>query len=354
MKAKEIAKSEKERFEDLAESSPQMIWTVNYEGKLTYANQKILQYFNLPAKELKIKTIFRRVNPIDKIRLLRKWLDAGNDGKGFTILLRLLNDVPAYEWFEVNVIISQKTANDIKWFGTCSSINEHILAMKRKDDFINMASHELKTPVTVLQSYLQLMELYPIPDEVREFVTKSLSTLKNFQFLISSLLNVSVINSGELTLNLSVFSLNNLLQFTVEQLKHTTSTHQLITELEASQMIVKADTGRISQVIINLVSNAIKYSPGASSVIIQLIYNKVTSKAEIRIRDFGVGIPSEDINKIFERYYRVEVEKSKPGLGLGLYIAQNILLSHGSRLTVQSESGKGTTFCFSLPVIQKK
>ena len=87
---------------------------------------------------------------------------------------------------------------------------------------------------------------------------------------------------------------------------------------------------------------------------LQLIYNKVTSKAEIRIRDFGVGIPSEDINKIFERYYRVEVEKSKPGLGLGLYIAQNILLSHGSRLTVQSESGKGTTFCFSLPVIQKK
>jgi signal transduction histidine kinase len=116
--------------------------------------------------------------------------------------------------------------------------------------------------------------------------------------------------------------------------------------------MVNADMERIAQVIINLVSNAIKYSPDANSIVIKLNFNNGKSKAQICIRDFGVGIPGEDKDKIFERYYRVEGEKTKPGLGLGLYISQNILLSHGSRLTVESELGKGTSFCFSLPVVQ--
>jgi PAS domain S-box-containing protein len=349
LKAKELANSEKERFEFLAETSPEMIWTINPEGQLTYANQRVLQYFNEPAKDLKIKTIFSRIDKVDKITVLRKWLKSDEREKGFKVVLRLQKDGFICEWFEVNVIISQKHTRDIKWFGTCVNVDEHVNAIKRKDDFINMASHELKTPVTVLQSYLQLMELYEIPDAVKDYINKSLRTLKNFQFLISSLLNVSVINSREFTLNLSLFSLNNLLQFTIEQLKHTTSTHELILEMEKGQLMVKADMERISQVIINLVSNAIKYSPGASSVLIKLIYNNQTSAAEIRIRDFGVGISSEDIEKIFDRYYRVALQKSKPGLGLGLYISQSILRSHGSRLTVESEAGKGSTFYFSLP-----
>jgi len=352
LKAKEIAESEKERFERLAETSPQMIWTVNAEGRLTYFNKKIKEYFNFKERSVETKTIFNHVHPLDKIKLLKKWLEANNEGSGFIIALRLLDRDSNYQWFKVNVINSKKDFNEFKWFGTCSSIDEHVKALKRKDDFINMASHELKTPVTILQSYLQLMELYPIPGEVREFVGKSISTLRKFQFLISSLLNVSVINSGKLTLNPSIFSLNNLLEFTIEQLRHTTSTHQLVTELDSQQIMVKADMERIGQVIMNLVSNAIKYSPNADSVLITLNLNKDNSKAQIRIRDYGVGIPGEDIDKIFERYYRVEGIKSQPGLGLGLYISQSILLSHGSKFLVESELGKGTSFCFALPVVQ--
>jgi PAS domain S-box-containing protein len=352
LKAKEIAKSEKERFQYLAETSPEMIWTLNVAGKITFANQRVLRYFGVDRKDLQLKTILSRLHPADKIRMLRRWRDGTNDAKGFTISIRLFKNKTAFDWFEVNVIASQTDANDIKWFGTCTSINEHVQAMKRKDDFINMASHELKTPVTVLQSYLQLMELYPLPDEVREFVTKSLSTIGNFQFLISSLLNVSVINSGELTLNRSVFSLNNLLQSVLERLRHTTRIHQLILEMEETPLMVNADEERVGQVIINLVSNAVKYSPGADAVTIKLSYNPAACKAELSVRDFGAGIPSEGLDKIFERYYRVEVEKSKPGMGLGLYISQNILLAHGSRLKVESKEGKGSTFCFSLPVIK--
>lgn len=349
LKAKEQAKSEKERFENLAETLPEMIWTINAEGQLTYCNQMTLQYFRHTGKSLSMNVIFSRIYPSDKIKLLRKWLPEEEEHKDFSMILRILDASLTYEWFKLNVIVPEKRTNDIKWFGTCNSINEHIKAMKRKDDFINMASHELKTPVTVLQSYLQLMQLYPVPDPVKEFVDKSLHTLKKFQFLISSLLNVTVINTGELTLNLSVFSLNNLLAFTIDQLRHTTSTHQLILIMDEKQIFVKADMERISQVVINIVANAIKYSPASTSVKIKLNYNTSTSKAQVQITDFGVGISAEDINKIFDRYYRVELEKSKPGLGLGLYISQNILLAHASRLTVESEIGKGTTFSFSLP-----
>lgn len=352
LKAKEIAKSEKERFQYLAETSPGMIWTLNVAGKITFANQKVLLYFGVDRKDLQLKTILSRVYPADKIKLLRRWLDSTNDAKGFTISIRLFKNKAAFDWFEVNVIASQSDTNEIKWFGTCSSINEHIRAMERKDDFINMASHELKTPVTVLQSYLQLMELYPLPDKVRGFVAKSLSTIGNLQFLISSLLNVSLINSGELTLNRSVFSLNDLLQSVLEQLRQTTKIHELMLEMEETPLMVKADRERIAQVVINLVSNAVKYSPGADLVTIKLSYNPAVCKAEISVRDFGNGIPPEDLDKIFERYYRVDVEKGKPGMGLGLYISKSILLAYGSRLKVESEKGKGSTFCFSLPVIK--
>gem|GEM_PF-1496630 len=354
LKAKELAKTEKERFQYLAETSPEMIWTLNAAGKLSYANKRLIEYFKLPGKDLKIKDIFCRIHKANRIKLLRQWLDTNDSGKNYTTIIRLQNQQGNYEWFEMNVIVPDKDSNDIKWFGTCMNVDEHMNAISRKDDFINMASHELKTPVTVLQSYLQLMQSFELPDPVKDYVNKSLGTLRKFQFLISSLLNVSAINTRELALNLSVFPINQLLESVVEELRHTSSTHQLILKSEKEEIKVNADKERISQVIINLVRNAVKYSPGASSVIIQLVYHNETSKAEISIRDYGVGISSEEVKKIFDRYYRVELQKGKPGLGLGLYISQNILQSHGSRLTVESEAGKGSTFCFSLPVVRTK
>jgi len=350
LKAKNEAKIEKERFEFLADSSPEMIWTINEAGELTYANHRMLQFFEVNAKELTIKTVFQRLHPQSRIKLLRYWFTNGHKGQGFTALIRLKNDHLIYEWFEVKAVFSHKDTKGLKWFGTCISHDEHINAIARKDDFINIASHELKTPVTVLQSYLQLIEVSEISDTVRSFVLKSLSTLKNLQFLISSLLNVTAINSGDLALQLSVFSINQLLATAAEQLQHTTSSHRLVLQLEKEELFVRADKERILRVLINLVTNALKYSPGADKVIIKCAYRAVRHDVCISICDFGVGIGEEDFKKIFERYYRVELQKSQPGLGLGLYITQNILNAHGSRLTVKSEKGRGSTFSFALPV----
>lgn len=353
LKAKNEAKSEKERFEFLADASPEMIWTINEEGELSYANQRLLHFFNLAPNELTIEAIFQKLHPHSKIKLLRCWLTNGRKGKGFTELIRMENDHLMYEWFEVKAVVSYKETKELKWFGTCVSEDARINAINRKDDFINMASHELKTPVTVLQSCLQLMEISEISDTVRSFVDRSLSSLGNLQFLISSLLNVTAINSGKLTLNVSVFSLNQLLTTAVEKLRHTTTTHQLVLDAENIELFVRGDEERILQVIINLVSNAIKYSRGADKVIVRSEYIPASNEARISISDFGVGIRKEDIEKIFQRYYRIELHKNQPGLGLGLYITQNIMNAHGSKLNVKSETGKGSTFSFTLPVVVK-
>jgi PAS domain S-box-containing protein len=350
LKAKNDARSEKERFEFLAHASPEMIWTINEEGELSYANQRLLQFFDLKPKELTIKKVFQRLHPFSKIKLLRYWITNERNRQGFTELIRIKNDHLLYEWFEVKAVFSQKETKELKWFGTCISHDAHIKALSRKDDFINIASHELKTPVTVLQSYLQLMEMSDLSEPVRGFVNKSLSTVKNLQLLISSLLNVTAINSGEMDLKMSVFSLNELLATAVEQLQHTTVSHQLILKTEKQDWLVRADQERILRVIINLVSNAIKYSPGADKVIVESEFLPESREVCINVSDFGVGILEEDFHKIFQRYYRVEGQKNHPGLGLGLYITQNILKAHKSKLTVKSEPGKGTTFSFSLPV----
>lgn len=353
LKTKNEAKSEKERFEFLADASPEMIWTINEKGELSYANHRLLQFFELKAKDLSISAIFERLHPLSKIKLLRYWLTNGRSGQGFTVLIRLKNDHLLYEWFEVKAVLSLKHSKDLKWFGTCISQDAHINAITRKDDFINIASHELKTPVTVLQSYLQLIEMSEISDTVRSFVNKSLSSLKNLQLLISSLLNVTAINAGDMVLTLSVFSINQLLSTAAEQLQHTTSSHHLILETEKENRLVKADEERILRVIINLVSNALKYSPGGDKVIMRSAYMPASNEVCVSICDFGVGIRQEDIEKIFQRYYRVELQKNQPGLGLGLYITQNILDAHGSKLKVKSEPEKGTAFSFTLPVAVK-
>ncbi|MGN6193407.1 MAG: PAS domain-containing sensor histidine kinase [Ginsengibacter sp.] len=353
LKAKNEARIEKERFQFLADASPEMIWTIDEEGQISYANQRLIQFFDLKPHELTIKKIFQHLHPLSKIKMLRYWIINGHSGKGFTALIRLKNHDLLYEWFEVKAVFSHKESKELKWFGTCISHDAHMKAITRKDDFINIASHELKTPVTIVQSYLELIEASEISDTVRGFVNKSLSSLKNLQLLIGSLLNVTAINSGDMVLTQSLFSINQLLATAIEQLQYTTASHRLILQTGEEDVLVRADKERIMRVIVNLVSNAIKYSPGADKVIITSEYIPAAREICISVIDFGVGILEEDFKKIFERYYRVEVQKSQPGLGLGLYITQNILKAHHSKLTVKSEPGKGTTFSFSLPVTAK-
>ena len=239
-----------------------------------------------------------------------------------------------------------------------ASITNDITPLKemeaRKDDFVNMASHELKTPITSMKLYIDLL-LKKLKTHEDERTVKTLNGIKyqteKLQELVSDLLDVSRIQTGKLTFKKETFKINTLIEETVDGLQGM-SPHN-INYITKTPVIVYADRFRIYQVLTNLITNAIKYSPGKEAIIIRL--KRANGKAIVSIQDFGLGITKEEQSKIFERLYQVidSKEKTFPGLGMGLYISKEIIKRHRGTIWVESTKGKGSTFYFSLPMGSK-
>ncbi|GAA4920983.1 PAS domain S-box protein [Mucilaginibacter defluvii] len=220
----------------------------------------------------------------------------------------------------------------------------------RKDEFIGLASHELKTPVTTINGYLQIIERSLAgSDRNAGFITKARVQVGKLSNLISDLLDVSKIITGQLPLSYATFNLTDLLAECTEVMQQTCTTHNITVEQPEEPIIVNADQQRIEQVIVNLLSNAIKYSPQANEVLVKLNHNN--GQATVSVQDFGMGIDPNDQKHIFSRFYRVEhVAAHISGLGIGLYICNEIINRHGGHLSVNSQLGHGATFSFQIPL----
>jgi PAS domain S-box-containing protein len=237
-----------------------------------------------------------------------------------------------------------------------ASIVNDITAQKemeaRKDDFVNMASHELKTPITSLKIYIG----YLIKKVGATNETNILKTLRSIQYqteklqeIVNSLLDVSRLQTGKLTFNKEKFDICELLQETVESLQGATNKQRLVYESH-KPLIVFADKFRTYQVITNLITNAIKYSKQATDIKIKV--KKSGGKAQVSVKDYGIGIEEGQHKKIFDKLYQVttDTEKTFPGFGMGLYISREIIKRHRGSIWVESEKGKGSTFHFTLPL----
>jgi len=220
----------------------------------------------------------------------------------------------------------------------------------KKDDFIGLASHELKTPVTSLSGYLQIINRrLPADDVNKPFIEKALAQINKLSGLISDLLDVSKIETGQLPLSFTGFDLLHLAKEVIEVMQYSTKTHRLTLDSNINKLLVTADRQRIEQVIINLLSNAIKYSPGADQVNVTI--SVADNKALVAVQDFGLGITRDQQERIFTRFYRVEdMAAHISGLGIGLFISKEIISRHQGRLWVESEPGKGSVFFFEIPV----
>lgn len=224
--------------------------------------------------------------------------------------------------------------------------------VNRKDDFLSIASHELKTPVTSLKAYAQLLQMDAMEsgDARKEMMfAKMDAQVDKLTVLINDLLDTSKMQNGKLVYNKVAFRLNDHVRDIVNEMQTTVTSHKIIFNEEA-QLEVCADRDRIGQVLNNLLGNAIKYCPDCKQLIVGL--EKRDQMAVCSMQDFGNGIIKEQQDKIFERFYRVTGKNlnTYPGLGLGLYIAKEIVDRHNGRIWFDSEEGKGTTFYFSLPL----
>ncbi len=226
----------------------------------------------------------------------------------------------------------------------------------RKDAFISMASHELRTPVTSLKAFTQVLQrrLRKQPDtdpQVLLVLDRIEEQINRQTRLISDLLDLSKMQVGYLALHETWFDLDGLVRETLDTVQPTTQTHTLRLR-GATHAQVYGDRERLGQALINLLTNAIKYSPRADSVLVTLRSDR--EWAEVAVRDFGIGIAPKHLERVFERFYQVDDPDTStyPGLGIGLYIAQTIMERHGGRLWVESSGGKGSTFHFGLSLLR--
>lgn len=226
---------------------------------------------------------------------------------------------------------------------------------QRRDDFIGMASHELKTPVTSIQAYAQFIKGKLAQTKNKELVNymgRMDQQLQKLTYLINDLLDFTKAQSGKLSFYKEWFSLEKLVDETIEDIQRITSTH-IIRKKGTTDGVIYADRYRIGQVITNLLTNAIKYSPTADSIVVALVQQK--DAIVLSIKDYGIGISKQDQKNLFERFFRGSDTRKQtfPGVGVGLYITKQIITRHGGDIWVKSSEKNGTTFSVRIPIKEK-
>lgn len=352
---KKIEENE-QRFRLLADSMPQHVWTADPQGNLNYYNRSVFDYSGLTQEQIDKDGWLQIVHPDDREKNIAAWAESIATGKDFLFEHRFRKHNGEYRWQLSRAVPHRNTSGDIQvWVGTSTDIQEIKELEDQKDLFIGMASHELKTPLTVIKGYVQVLQAEHEAGE-DAFLVKSLSVIEKqvllLTNLVSDLLDLSKIKSDSISFNKEVFPIGDLISEISEEIQHINPGYQ-ITFPSIAGAHVHADRNRIGQVLINFLTNAIKYSPGSKEVHVSSTVNN--NRVTVSVKDFGIGIGSADQQKIFQRFYRVEGKNETrfPGFGIGLFIAAEIIRRHDGEIGVESDPGKGSVFNFSLPVVEE-
>ena len=263
---------------------------------------------------------------------------------------RLVHTDGSTHWMRVQAnVYFDEEGKPRRLLGTLLDITEFKRLQQQKDDFISIASHELKTPITTLKASLQLLDKMrdnPSASMLPRLIEQSNRSMGKISELVEDLLNVSRMSEGQIKLSKKTFKLSKLLNDCCNHVR-AVGRHELIFEGD-EELEVFADEHRIDQVVVNLVNNAVKYAPNSREIF--LIVERLGDMAKVSVRDSGPGISPDKLPHLFDRYYRADDSGYQvSGLGLGLYISADIIERHGGKIGVDSEPGKGSTFWFTLP-----
>ncbi len=317
--------------------------SVNERWQFTYANNKGAHILGKEPEEVLGNNFWKEVPELAKTEykdMCRK-LMKDRQQRRFEIHFPLMNT-----WYAIRVYPSQ---SGLSFF--FQDITDRKKLEERKDEFLGIASHELKTPLTSIKGYVQILERMVRDDgkpKLKTYIQKIHIYTERLNDLISDLLDVSKIKAGKLELHKSEFTAKSLINASIESVEHLSNNYEITCtgDLNAS---ITGDKDRLEQVLVNLLSNAIKYSPKAKEILIHVKKNR--DDIVISVKDFGIGISKRDEEKIFERFYRSDSNPSSiSGLGIGLYISSEIVKQHKGRLWLESKIGKGSTFYFLIPL----
>ena len=353
-----IVKKKNEELSVLAEqlsyvnnAIPQQVWTATPDGLLDFLNVQGEEYFGKPAVDLIGDKWLEVVHPDDLEAAGKAWSYSLTTGEPYQTEFRLRTENGDYLWHLARAKAYIEGGKIIKWFGTNTNIDGHKRLEQHKDDFIGIASHELKTPITSLKTALQLLDRVkdqqPPSPLLPKMIDQANRGAKKISGLVDDLLSVSRMKEGQVHLNKSTFSVQDLFSDSCEHIV-SEGEYKVLIEGDTDARVF-ADAHLIEQVLINLLNNAVKYAPDSKT-----IWLKAKQEADgltIYVTDNGAGIPASKVPHLFDRYYRVDHSgKQYSGLGLGLYISSEIIKRHGGEIGVNSELGMGSTFWFTLPL----
>lgn len=338
-------------------STTNHIYVVNRKGEYEYVNKAVSDAIGKPIKDIigmtgkdlgfpdefnkTIGGLRQKIFETGKSYRAETWFPTQEGERFFEFVLNPIRDKKG------TIVSVVKTATDI---------TDRKLLEKKKDEFLGIASHELKTPLTSIKGYTQILERkfkQAEDEESLHHIIRVESQLNRLTTLVSDLLDVSRIDTGKMVLRREEFAIGELVDDIVHDFEYMSYSHEFILQI-TENAYVGADKYRIGQVLVNLIANAIKYSPQADKIVITVDTDK--ENVIVGVKDFGIGIDERAQKKIFERFYQMNFENGEKfsGLGLGLFISSEIIERHGGQMWVESRKGKGSTFYFSLPIVYER
>lgn len=351
----EMRESE-ERFRVMADAAPNFIWMLDPKGNSTYMNKEGLKFFGLNLDDFIKVGWSALIHPDDIEPAGKRLMEAIKNRSNYRFEHRIKRRDGVYRW-----VISRANPSTLSngnlygYIGTSIDITERKELDRQKDDFFGIASHELKTPVTSIKAFTQVLQnrFAQAGDEKSTVLLGKMDTqINKLASLIADLLDVTKIEGGKLQFNQDYFYFDELVDEIIEEVQRTTSTHTIRFK-GYSKRTLFGDRERVGQVITNFLTNAIKYSPHADTI--ELTITSDNEWVTLCVKDFGMGIPKDNLPNIFERFYRVSAGRHNtvPGIGLGLYISSEIIKRQGGKIWAESVTGKGASFCFSLPIVKR-
>lgn len=351
------------RLAAIVESSDDAIVSKTLDGTITSWNKGAERIFGWAAKEIIGKSIItiipserqkeeqyildrisqgKRVESFETVRQKK-------DGKRINISVTIspvrnsMGKIIGASKIARDITLQQKARQQLKLY------NEKLQELnQQKNGFLTIASHELKTPITIMKAHLELLERGLKGEKEVSRVREVVAGVDRLAALVSKMLDISKIESGELELHYSNFDLDSLITSLISRFHRSQGTNQIITGAPLGKIPVKADKQRMEQVIWNLLSNAVKFSDNGSKVVVKA--GAENGKVRFSVQDFGPGISQKGLEKVFSRFsYAGPKAPASHGFGIGLYISKEIVALHQGKIWVDSEVGRGSTFHVEIP-----
>jgi PAS domain S-box-containing protein len=376
-KAEEAVRDSERRYRTLAEALPQLIWMCGRDGRCLYVSKQWTDYTGQPDEAFLGVNWITAVHPDDQARTLELWHAAVAGAGNYDVEYRLRRADGEFRWFKTRgVPVHDASGKTVRWFGTCTDIHDQKLAEveriellereksareqaetanRLKDEFLATLSHELRTPLMAILGWTELLQSLDIDGEE---VARGLETIeRNARAqaqLIDDLLDVSRIISGKLRLDVQTLNLAEVIHAAIESVRTAAKAKEIDLQdsLDPTASRISGDSGRLQQVVWNLLLNAIKFTPAGGCVTVTL--ERIDGQVEIRVADTGQGIDPAFLPHVFDRFRQADASsrRSIGGLGLGLAIVRHLVELHGGSVAADSAgSSQGSTFTVRLPLV---